>query len=84
MTNFTICLAEALADVKITHDGPVVVGGTITFKAELLNSDGTHPSGKFAYKWKDDALIPHQHKVDLNYYVYFVFFFLEFFPSTSS
>lgn len=50
-------------DVKLTHDGPVVLGGTITFKAELVDSDGQTPSGKFMYTWADNAIKQHTHQV---------------------
>ncbi|KAJ8682765.1 hypothetical protein QAD02_018557 [Eretmocerus hayati] len=50
-----LCQAGADPRVELTHDGPVVRGGNITFRAELRNRDGSKPSGSFIYKWKDDA-----------------------------
>ena len=52
-------------DVKLTHDGPVILGGTITFKAELVDSDGQTPSGTFIYTWRDNALKEHYYKVSI-------------------
>ena len=44
--------------ITLTHDGPVVLGGTITFKADIFDN-GIRPSETFRYKWSDNALIPH-------------------------
>ncbi|XP_015187293.1 PREDICTED: uncharacterized protein LOC107072128 isoform X2 [Polistes dominula] len=46
--------------VVLSHNGPVVLDGTITIKADLYKSDGSRPSGSFRYVWTDDALIPHR------------------------
>lgn len=46
----------------MTHDGPVVLGGTITFKADIFDN-GIRPSETFRYKWSDNALIPHIYEV---------------------
>ncbi|XP_074098754.1 uncharacterized protein LOC141527257 isoform X2 [Cotesia typhae] len=48
--------------VKLTHDGPTVQGGIITFQADLYYSDGTRPSGIFAYFWRDNAVPPHTYQ----------------------
>ncbi|KAH0546337.1 cell wall protein DAN4-like [Cotesia glomerata] len=48
--------------VKLTHDGPTVQGGIITFQADLYYSDGTRPSGTFAYFWRDNAVPPHTYE----------------------
>ncbi|XP_014233379.1 uncharacterized protein LOC106656757 [Trichogramma pretiosum] len=62
---FLICqVVSAEGYVKLTHDGPVTLGGTITFKAELVNRRGEPPSGSFRYTWKDDALIQHFYQTD--------------------
>lgn len=49
--------------VKLTHDGPTVQGGIITFQADLYYSDGTRPSGTFVYIWRDDAVPSHRYEV---------------------
>ncbi|XP_014295395.1 location of vulva defective 1 isoform X1 [Microplitis demolitor] len=48
--------------VKLTHDGPTVQGGIITFQADLYYSDGTRPSGTFVYIWRDDAVPSHRYE----------------------
>ncbi|KAK2584331.1 hypothetical protein KPH14_006722 [Odynerus spinipes] len=50
--------------VILSHDGPVVLGGTITIRADLYTTDGRRPSGTFRYKWRDDALITHEYMTD--------------------
>ncbi|XP_011496723.1 PREDICTED: uncharacterized protein LOC105361295 isoform X2 [Ceratosolen solmsi marchali] len=60
LINFLIWqVATSDRDVRLTHDGPVVLGGIITFRADLLDSDGQAPSGSFIYTWKDNALDQH-------------------------
>ncbi|CAD1472629.1 unnamed protein product, partial [Heterotrigona itama] len=49
-------------NIVLTHDGPVVLGGTITFKADIF-SNNERPSGTFKYKWRDNALNPHEYEV---------------------
>ncbi|XP_043682714.1 uncharacterized protein LOC122636001 isoform X2 [Vespula pensylvanica] len=46
--------------VILSHNGPVVSGGTITIKADLYTTGGYRPSGSFRYILTDDALIPHE------------------------
>ena len=48
--------------ITLTHDGPVVLGGTITFKADVFNNN-KRPSGTFKYKWGDNALNHHEYEV---------------------
>ncbi|KAK0072889.1 hypothetical protein PV325_010644 [Microctonus aethiopoides] len=45
--------------VILTHDGPTVQGGIITFRADLYYKDGTRPSGQYNYKWRDNAIPIH-------------------------
>lgn len=45
--------------VTISDDGPIVQGGTITFQAEVYDSDGSRPEGTFRFTWKDDTLPLH-------------------------
>ncbi|XP_031787515.1 A-agglutinin anchorage subunit isoform X2 [Nasonia vitripennis] len=52
------------ADVRLTHDGPAVLGSTITFKAELVDSDGRAPSGSFQYTWRDNAVEQHYYETE--------------------
>ncbi|XP_012148190.1 uncharacterized protein LOC100879796 isoform X2 [Megachile rotundata] len=58
-----ICQVNAEYTVTLSHDGPVVLGGTITFKADLFE-DGERPSGTFKYAWKDNALTPHEYETE--------------------
>ncbi|XP_058791521.1 uncharacterized protein LOC131664447 [Phymastichus coffea] len=55
---------EAYGDVKLTSDGPAVLGSVVTFKAEVVDSNGEVPPGKFGFTWHDDALRPHKNKTD--------------------
>ncbi|KAH0951978.1 hypothetical protein HN011_005159 [Eciton burchellii] len=54
----TWCLLQVAARdyVTLTHDGPIVLGGTINFKADLYRN-GEPPKGdSFSYKWSDNTL----------------------------
>ncbi|XP_011865339.1 PREDICTED: uncharacterized protein LOC105560657 [Vollenhovia emeryi] len=57
------CILQVTARdyVKLSHDGPVVLGGTITFRADLYREDGSRPRGTFRYKWTDDSLMKHEY-----------------------
>ncbi|XP_049854594.1 uncharacterized protein LOC126335396 isoform X2 [Schistocerca gregaria] len=46
--------------VTLSHNGPVVLGANITFKAELFDVLGDAPSGTFLFLWRDNALPQHQ------------------------
>lgn len=46
--------------VTLSHNGPVVLGANITFKAELFDVLGDSPSGTFLFLWRDNALPQHQ------------------------
>ncbi|KOC65829.1 hypothetical protein WH47_10291 [Habropoda laboriosa] len=50
-------------NITLSHNGPVVLGGTISFKADIFYND-ERPSGTFKYKWSDNALIPHIYETD--------------------
>lgn len=63
----TLYLNQAIASdnrVVISSDGPVVIGGTITFKADLYLSDGSRPSGTFSYAWRDNAFVQHEYETE--------------------
>ncbi|XP_015515585.2 uncharacterized protein LOC107221185 [Neodiprion lecontei] len=47
--------------VVVSNDGPTILGGSITFRADIYWDDGSRPSGTFSYIWKDDALNPHEY-----------------------
>ncbi|XP_076644216.1 uncharacterized protein LOC143354205 isoform X2 [Halictus rubicundus] len=51
-------------NITLSHDGPVVLGGTITFKADFFKDDGTRPSGTFKYQWRDDAIPSHEYETE--------------------
>ncbi|XP_043264697.1 uncharacterized protein LOC122404626 isoform X2 [Colletes gigas] len=51
---FPVTLAEY--NITLSHDGPVVLGGTITFKVDIYDDNGERPSGTFRYKWRDNAI----------------------------
>lgn len=57
---YCFSLVHSSMHVILSHNGPVMLDGTITIKADLYNPDGSRPSGPFRYKWTDDALIPHR------------------------
>lgn len=59
---FCLLQVTAIKNVTLSHDGPVVLGGTITFRADLYKENGERPSGTFKYKWADDAFIPHRYE----------------------
>lgn len=42
--------------INLSNNGPVVLGATITFNSELLNDDGSSPSGTFRFFWQDNAI----------------------------
>lgn len=49
----------------LTHDGPVVLGGTITFRADLYRN-GERPKGdSFKYTWSDNSLMKHRYEVSI-------------------
>lgn len=58
-------------NITLTHDGPVVLGGTITFKADFFEN-GRKPKGTFKYEWRDNAMPPHEYKVSI-----FIQYFIE-------
>ncbi|KAG8223481.1 hypothetical protein J437_LFUL001975 [Ladona fulva] len=45
--------------VNISHNGPVVLGATISFKAELFSSSGDSISEKLTFNWRDNAIPSH-------------------------
>ncbi|XP_076287837.1 uncharacterized protein LOC143212686 isoform X2 [Lasioglossum baleicum] len=51
-------------NIILSHDGPVVLGGTITFKADFFKDNGMRPSGTFKYQWRDDAIPPHEYETE--------------------
>jgi hypothetical protein len=53
--------------IDLTHNGPVVLGATITFKAVLYNSYGENPSGNFEFVWRDNGIPKHSH--DVSFYL---------------
>ncbi|XP_026276701.1 uncharacterized protein LOC113205333 isoform X2 [Frankliniella occidentalis] len=55
-----ICVEGCDYVVWITDNGPIVQGGSISFQAELLCSDGSRPEGSFRYYWKDNTLESHE------------------------
>lgn len=61
-TIFYLLQVDAFDHVTLIHDGPVILGGTITFRADLYNENGERPSGTYKYKWQDNALTPHEYE----------------------
>ena len=63
---YILSISQVNADynITLTHDGPVVLGGTITFKADIFYN-GIRPSETFRYKWSDNALTPHIYETGL-------------------
>ncbi|XP_050464993.1 uncharacterized protein LOC126858579 [Cataglyphis hispanica] len=50
--------------VKLSHDGPTILGATITFRADLYKKDNVRPHGRYKYKWMDNSLMKHEHEVE--------------------
>ncbi|KAG7209606.1 hypothetical protein KM043_011263 [Ampulex compressa] len=48
--------------VKLTHDGPIVLGATITFRADLYDNNNNPPIGVFKYKWEDSVFRSHKYQ----------------------
>ncbi|XP_015113528.1 uncharacterized protein LOC107038779 isoform X2 [Diachasma alloeum] len=48
--------------VTLIDDGPTVQGGSITFRADLYNYDGSRPSGEFSYTWTDNGVPGHRYE----------------------
>ncbi|KAF7989337.1 hypothetical protein HCN44_008011 [Aphidius gifuensis] len=48
--------------VKLTHDGPTVQGGSITFKAEVFPSDDWIAIESYTYRWNDNGQGNHHYK----------------------
>lgn len=49
----------------MTHDGPGVQGGSITFKAEVHPSDDFFPITSYTYIWRDDGMGDHKYEVNI-------------------
>ncbi|EGI68417.1 hypothetical protein G5I_02930, partial [Acromyrmex echinatior] len=47
--------------VQLSQDGPVVLGGTITFRADVYR-DGKRPKDSFIYIWNDNSLMKHKYE----------------------
>lgn len=52
--------------INLSNNGPVVLGATITFESELLNDDGSSPSGTFKFFWQDNAIPQNTGEVSSN------------------
>ena len=50
-------------EVKISNNGPAVLGANITFIAELRKKDGKLPNEEYRYKWKDNLNPQHTGQV---------------------
>lgn len=55
--------------VELTNNAPVVVGATVSFKAELFDNYGqkTNTGSYFLFSWEDDAMPRHTGKVKFSY-----------------
>lgn len=51
--------------VKLTHDGPTVQGGSITFKAEVFPSDDWIAIESYTYRWNDNGQGNHHYEVNI-------------------
>lgn len=61
---FSVAVNAEECNITLTHDGPVVLGGTITFKADIF-INGERPSGQFKYKFEDNSLTHHEYEVGI-------------------
>lgn len=65
--------------VKLSGNGPVVLGGSITFKADLYNKDGSRPHSTYRYQWSDNGLFnKHQFLVSIFFFLIFIYFMCNF------
>ncbi|XP_018367132.1 PREDICTED: uncharacterized protein LOC108763766 isoform X2 [Trachymyrmex cornetzi] len=57
------CFLQVIAKdcVQLSHDGPVVLGGAITFRADVYR-DGKRPKETFIYIWNDNSLMKHKYE----------------------
>ncbi|KYN43886.1 hypothetical protein ALC56_01621 [Trachymyrmex septentrionalis] len=57
------CFLQVIANdyVQLSHDGPVVLGGTITFRADVYR-DGKRPKETFIYIWNDNSLMKYKYE----------------------
>lgn len=57
---FVICFQAVLSyNLRISNNGPVVLGAVISFKAELLDDYEQPAAGTYCYKWRDNAIPYH-------------------------
>lgn len=45
--------------ISLSANAPVVVGGTVSFRASLTDDYGKIPGGSYQYKWTDNAIPAH-------------------------
>ncbi|CAL1687058.1 unnamed protein product [Lasius platythorax] len=50
--------------VQLSHDGPAILGATITFRADLYTEDNVRPRGTYKYKWTDNSLMNHEYETE--------------------
>ncbi|XP_076669896.1 uncharacterized protein LOC143369616 isoform X2 [Andrena cerasifolii] len=62
LSHFRVSSAEY--NITLSDDGPVVLGGVITFKADFYKENGERPSGTFKYTWRDNAIPPHEYETE--------------------
>lgn len=62
---FIVSTVSAFHDyhVRISNDGPAVIGANITFTAELFDEDGNRPVGIYTYRWRDNLYPQHAAEV---------------------
>lgn len=49
--------------IKLSHDGPTILGGTITFRADLYTEDNKQPHGSYRYTWFDNTPMKHRYEI---------------------
>lgn len=63
-TVFDYFAVTATDYIKLSHDGPTILGATITFRADLYTGDNMRPHGTYKYKWMDNSLMKHEYEVE--------------------
>ncbi|XP_054282107.1 uncharacterized protein LOC129000137 isoform X2 [Macrosteles quadrilineatus] len=50
--------------VSLTSNAPVVIGGTVQFRAEITEDNGHHASGEYQFRFRDNAIPQHSKTID--------------------
>lgn len=65
-----LCSLFVRYHVNLFSNGPIVVGGTITFKAVVTSEDNPQPVDQFKYIWLDNAVPAHSGEIKSTHNVF--------------